>query len=201
MPSGPTTTNFLRKHEKTMYPTELADHTIIVSDTYLPLVLHWALNTLSALKFLHSKGILYGMIHIDCCWLSSDLSMLFVGFLYARFRDEERDELYVGSLYDQSIKSDLFGWMCLFNRLLTGTHQYEWIEMKGPDFENNITPDVPSAVTDLLGDVVRKCWALEYESSQELWTDLGAALKNKGYEVGDAGLKDFDPTTILRSEM
>src|SRR5450756_1895406 len=55
-PSGPVPLIFLQEHVKTMYPSDLEGHghAITVSETYRPLVLHWALNTLSALKFVHS---------------------------------------------------------------------------------------------------------------------------------------------------
>ncbi|RFU32357.1 hypothetical protein B7463_g4003, partial [Scytalidium lignicola] len=126
-PTGPSLNEFIGNHQANMYPD---GH--IVNDTFLPLVLNWALQALSALKFIHSHNdFYYNDLTIYNCWLSSDLSLSLIGFLHAEFRDEwgqlnDGGADRKGSMMRTTIikpranvQSDLFDWGTFVYRLLT----------------------------------------------------------------------------------
>jgi len=68
-----------------MFPTGSST----VSETFLPLMLNWALQALSGLVFLHShNNFYYNDLTIYNYWLSLDLSLSLIGFLNAQLRDQ-----------------------------------------------------------------------------------------------------------------
>jgi serine/threonine protein kinase len=197
----------MKDHETRMYPVESSDSFVTISPSYLPLVLHWALNTLSALKFLHSRNIAYGDIDLDeTCWLSADLSLLLIGFIDSMFVEPEYNELHRSRDWDLvNVDTDLFAWAALLCILLTKKpgvqNGYSSRLIGAPNARQNIVPDV-SGHTDfdtIVGDIVRKCFALEYDTADEVWAGFEVVLQSQGYEVEGYGLKGFDPTSILLS--
>jgi len=44
-------------------------------------------------------------------------------------------------------------------------------------YESSVFPDIPDQVPDAFADVIRKCWHLQYTSSQELFDDMRVAYE------------------------
>lgn len=190
-----------------MYPSdsELAPATI--SGPYRPLVLQWALQLLSGLRFVHSHCIIFGDLNPSACWLNSDLSVALVGFVSAQFRDSY-DVLHLGSTHSGdlfrlsemqrrvSVKSDLFDWANLVFQLMTNRTPV------GPEQPLNTVVaqiarrEFPALSHELMGNVVRKCWMQEYESVDNVSRDVEVYLQEHGYEIEKNHLKEFDPSSI-----
>jgi hypothetical protein len=170
------------------------------------MVIHWALNTLSALKLLHNCGIFYGSIttHEHSC-LTSELSFQLAAFVDAEFVDPVRGEYHEGNIDEKrSVQSDLFGWASLLYALLVKRADDE-----NPEFRENVHPFgsdnvLPHHFNDpefleTAGEAVKKCFLKQFESADEAWDEFTNFLRQKGYEVEDHGLskKSFDPVAIF----
>ncbi|RFU23915.1 hypothetical protein B7463_g12422, partial [Scytalidium lignicola] len=202
-PTGLTLVGFLPRHEQNMYQSETVD------SIYLPLIFNWAFQALSGLSFFHSHNIIFNDLHLRTCWLSSDLSLSLVGFMGAEFRDEF-GELNIGNhispvfrltlIQKPNIQSDLFDWGTFIYVLMTyglpeGNANYD--ETKALVHQQNF----PALASDLMGDMVKKCWMKEYGSAAELRKDIEAFLTLHGYEVEGDNIKNFDPTNIPQFAM
>ena len=160
-PSGPPLEQFLRRNGAVLYPADRGAEYARLEPAMVPLVLKWALDALSALKFLHSKNIAFGRYIRHECWLSADLSLSLVGFYYAR---------YVGPFESQpgdlGLQSDLFEWAGLVHHLLSKS--WDWPEACSKDISdedrNRVLPD-----SFVVREVLLKCWAGSYASAQETW--------------------------------
>jgi serine/threonine protein kinase len=157
-----------------MYPSEPKQNFLQLGQEFQPLVLNWALQLLSALKFIHSHNILYGTLDVQNCWLSSGTSLLLAGFMDAEFRDGYG---YWGrsSVHNISVKSDIYSWAFFIYRLMTNNH--DW-----PD-----SGDVPSEIP--ASDVLRKCCTQQYEDAEQVLVDFRAVILGKGYELDGDELK------------
>jgi hypothetical protein len=191
-PSGPGLEKFIRDNHTTLYPPALHNNLIRLDLKFQPLVLSWALQLLSALKFVHSHNILYGTLEIRSFWLSKDLSLLLVGFMDAAFHDGYGYQGY-SSVPNISVKSDLYGWALFVYRLMTNNN-HGWPEIR--DFPGNGTPSLPSDFP--AGEVLQKCYTQRYENVQQLWIDFQAVMTAKGYELDGDLLKDFDIHDLLQ---
>jgi hypothetical protein len=191
-PTGPGLEKFARHNHVALYPPALNNNFIRLAPEFQPLVLNWALQLLSALRFIHSHNMLYGTLETRSFWLSKDLSLLLVGFMDAAFRDGYGYRGY-SSVPNISVKSDLYGWALFVYRLMTNNNQ-DWPEIR--DFPQDGTPSLPSDFP--AGEVLQKCYTQQYENVQQLWIDLQAAVTRKGYELDGDVLKDFDLNSLLQ---
>jgi len=187
-----------------MYPSELEDKFVAISPKYLPLVIHWALNTLSALRFIHAHDIVYGDLdlHENCC-LTQNLSLQLVGFMQSAFQDPERGEFHEGRYGEQYVvESDIFYWAVFLYKLLTNKYYTHRQYDGGSGWRDELLPqlEVPgyTDMSDVVGNIVKKCFASEYKTADEVWTEFVAVLQKGGYEVEDSGLglKSFDPSSV-----
>jgi hypothetical protein len=170
-------------------------------------VIYWALNTLSALKFVHSHSVAFGDIDLDeTCWLSADLSLLLLRFIESTFCDPERNEIHESRIKTWricNVKTDLFAWASLLCILLTkkpGVQNiYNNRRLGGPSLRENRIPDlsVRANFDEVVGDDVRKCFTSAYDTAEELWTEFEIFMRRQGHGVGNYGLLDFDPNTVL----
>jgi serine/threonine protein kinase len=190
-PTGPSLEKFIEDNNLAMYPPELKQNFIQLSPEFQPLILNWALQLLSALKFIHSHKILYGTLGNQNCWLSSDLSLLLTGFMDAEFRDGYG---YRGSssVPNVSVRSDVYGWALFVYRLMTNNH-HDWPEVR--DFPMSGTRSVPRELP--AGDVLRKCYTQQYEDVEQVLADFQAAIMEKGYGLDGNVLKGFALTGLL----
>jgi hypothetical protein len=93
------------------------------------------------------------------------------------------------------VKSDLFDWGTFVytlktNQLPQGNANYH--ETEALVHQQNF----PNLASDLMGDIVRRCWMQHYGSVAELRRDVESFLVSKGYEVEGDSLRDFDPANI-----
>lgn len=103
----------------------------------LSLYYRWALQSLSALAFLHSHAICLRSFSSELVWLRSDLSLAITGFVSSVIdgADEDYGEdagwagsewvTYHGEEEGGSIKEDLFHWATFVWRLMTNCHSAE----------------------------------------------------------------------------
>ena len=192
-PTGPCLEDFVKDNHLDLYPPTLEDDHIRLDPKYQPLVLNWALQLLSALKFIHLHNILYGTLYNRSFWLSSDLSLLLMGFMDAAFRDGYGYRGY-SSVPNVSVKSDLYGWALFVYRLMTNNY-HDWPGIQ--DFPMSGTPNLPNEFP--AGHVLKKCYMQQYEDVEQLQVDFQAAMVEKGYELEDEKFKEFDPANLLES--
>jgi hypothetical protein len=183
IPSGPGLEKFLGDNSVAMYPPELKQNFLQLGPEFQPLVLRWALQLLSAPKFIHSHNILYGTLDVQNCWLSSDTSLLLAGFMDAEFRDGYG---FWGrsSVPTISVKSDIYSWAFFIYRLMTNNY-HDWPDTG--EFPTTGTLDVPSEVP--ASDVLRKCYTQQYDDAEQVLVDFQAVILGKGYELDGDELK------------
>jgi len=178
-----------------MYPPELRDGPIRLSPRYRLLVINWALQLLSVLKFLHSRGIMYYGSLPQWCFLSSDLSIKLSGFLDANFVDSygHRGTAFRDDHYDDlTAKVDLADWAQFYFILMIGRgHNEEFAGDHGLRPSARILPTLSNEIPG--AKVVQKCRDRELQSAEYAWSSFVADLQQRGYLVDGDSLKDFDP--------
>jgi hypothetical protein len=194
-PDGPGLEKFLddKDNKLAMYPPELSGEFVRLDPKFQPLVFRWCLHLLSALKFIHSHGVLYGSIDNRSAWLTSDLSLLLVGFMDADFHDNN-GWWARSSVPNVSIKSDIYAWALFAYRLLTNNSHHFWPEIHYFPLEGE-----PSSMPDDFpaGKVLRNCYTQQYENVDQVWIDFKEAMKSQGYELQGDQLKDFDLAILM----
>jgi hypothetical protein len=162
----------------------LSGGVIKINPKFQPLILYWALQLLSALKVIHSHGIIYGELDNESIQLQSDSSLLLTSFMDADFRDGHG---YQGrsSIPDASVKSDIYGWVLFLYRLMTNNDQ-KWPEIK--DFSRSHNFDVSSDLPVV--EVMRKCVARRYDTVAQLDFEFREGLKAQGYELNEHNLRE-----------
>jgi len=175
-----------------MYPPSKNDQTIKLSDDFLPLVINWALQLLSALRFIHTHDIRYGAVNKEVCVLSSSLSISLVGFPGAYFGESYGPQQPTGD-NPPTVQTDIKQWARLYYSLILGDNQgeYRWHNEYGDPNPDGIHPDVVGS------QVLLNCRANEYADATAVWNDFVAALSEKGFTLEEDSLKDFDPTEAL----
>jgi hypothetical protein len=173
----------------------------VLNPDWQPLVFRWALHYLSALKFIHSHGIVWGSEDLYAC-LDETLSLRLIGFADSYFDDGYMNgpaghtdsgiylEFQTGQ---QTIKADLRAWAWRF--------AYFWPEY---NLLCQTTADMLASakLANILpgAEVLRKCEVGEYETADQVWTDFEAVLLQRGLVVEGDTLKDFDFTPFLLVE-
>ncbi len=56
----------------------------------------------------------------------------------------------------------------------------------------------PALPSEVMGEIVRKCWMEEYEDAEAVRRDVVAFLQEAGFEVDGDSLKGFDAAQLLR---
>jgi hypothetical protein len=119
-----------------------------VKDEYSPLFYQWGLHLLSALSTLHSRGIAYGDLITDFCWLSSPtLSLSLAGFTTVdtlapgepdRYGDYWSGGFYSGELFlpfpsegalRPTFQTDIFSWATVVYEMIVSTRPGDELDM------------------------------------------------------------------------
>jgi len=199
-PTGPGLGEFVERQVHSMYRGTLEVGRVLNPD-WEPLVIRWGLQYLSALKFVHSHGIVYNSYELNAC-LDETLSLRLIGFADSYFDDgymngpaghTESDVYEEFQRGRPTIKGDLRDWARRFASfwpeysLLLQTTNYALASTKLA----NILPGA---------EVLGKCELEEYETADQVWSDFEAALLQRGLVVEGDTLKDFDFTPFLLVE-
>jgi hypothetical protein len=199
-PTGPPLKRFLEQQIDSMYRGTL-DVNRVLNPDWEPLVIRWALQYLSALKFVHSHGIVYASQHLYAC-VDETVSLCLVGFADSYF-----DDGYMngpagrtnGDVYEEfqraqpTIKGDLRAWAWRIARF--------WPECDLLLRTTNDTLASTKLANILPGaEVFGKCDLGEYETADQVWSDFEAALLQRGLVIEGDSLKDFDFTPFLLVE-
>lgn len=190
---------------------------------YRALMFQWTLHLISGLAFVHGKEVVVGDLSLRNCWLSSGpkLSLSLVGFPHAGFKYS----VYGGYVYegedrifeDWSIlpthtphfpntQTDIFLYGCVVYQLMTGTWPNSPSQQPapGPRMPEPKPPRGvwPSLEADYMGEIVRKCWACEYEDADVVKAAVVEFMEGLGWEVeGGNDLKGLDVTTLFPDEV
>ncbi|KAJ3506558.1 hypothetical protein NM208_g16063 [Fusarium decemcellulare] len=210
-PSGPPLCNFLGEHYDTIYFEHGDTEVCRPRPEYLPLMYQWTLQALSAISFSHSRGIIVGYFEMGNFWLSSDLSLSFIGFVSASFNNGKEQyendiqgrppfnpfhglEEDISGNFQTTVATDLFVYATFLHLLLTGG----WPEGDGGDAEEMIANrQWPRLEKQYFGEILVKCWEFQYKDAQELKADIVHVLRSEGWEVeGEDTLKSFDASTL-----
>ncbi|KAF5625317.1 uncharacterized protein FTJAE_10035 [Fusarium tjaetaba] len=185
---------------------------------FRPLAYQWSLQLLSALSLIHSRGIAYGEITEENCWLTTgSLSIALAGFIGADFQDPSNGWNLPGHFYSGiEFSPDHLPWerrekyptrktdMFVFGRLVYEfmTSQMpgnglgrDWGETERLVEEEDWMPDLED---EFMGKIVHKCWKLEYEDVEELQREVQAFIEAQGWSIKGDELEGFDANSIQR---
>lgn len=177
----------------------------------LSLYYRWALQTLSALAFFHSRKIHLQTFSESSVWLRPDLSVAMTGFINAVIEGEEledygedggcvSDELF---LYDPnagpSVQEDLWYWATFVWRLMTNGHEVKgmsWDPSCPIDGDEDAAPEIEGSLQESrnetvyqeleeerLGPVFIKAWNDQYASVDEVVKDVLFFAEKAGIDV------------------
>ncbi|KAF7960350.1 hypothetical protein EAE96_000035 [Botrytis aclada] len=172
----------------------------------LPLIYRWAFNTLSALRYLHSRDVVHYEFCSETLWLQPDLSVSVLGLWGAHlghFCPTTGNQMLDIGLEERlvSFRSDLFDWASWVYGLVTGEGAWavlEGFEGGGNEMEEERRRRVDAKIfpvfgEEVVGAVVGKCWRGESASSVEAVDELKGFLEQRGWECGEHGdLLGFD---------
>lgn len=197
-----------------------------IKPSFRPLAYKWALHLASALEYVHAQDIILGDLSTAHCWLSGTgsraLSLFLVGFMDASFRDKKAGIKYLDSSTsgepfhplnvrqpgvrrstEPTTQTDLFLWGCVVYEIMvghwpgheesSGGGKRSWADMK------HMIPrrEWPRLEREFLGDLVRRCWTGEVESSRRLREDLIGFLEAEGWKVEGGDDLQFDASPLL----
>ncbi|KAF2663804.1 hypothetical protein BT63DRAFT_112348 [Microthyrium microscopicum] len=188
-----------------MHPPELKDSPTPLNPEYIPLVVDWSLQLLSLIKFFHSRDILCG--HPGARFLTSDLSLCVVGFLYATFEDGYGSSLRFPEPWDKgwdedqegepTMARDLDDWATIVQIWWTGDWWSRWKDLRPP----MSVPEFPRAYDGITGaEILKKCRYRRYDDAEVLWSEYTACLRDAGFVLDGDGLKEFDTSQFLKSK-
>jgi hypothetical protein len=200
-PIGPGLKEFLERQADSMYSGTL-DVDRVLNPDWEPLVIRWGLQYLSALKFIHSHGIVWCSSHLYAS-LDKTLSLKLIGFADSHFDDgymngpagHTYSDVYQEFQRERrpSIKVDLRVWAIRF-----ASFWPEYSLLLRTTNEGLVFTKLPNV---LPGEaVLKKCYLKEYKTTDEVWSDFEAALLQRGLVVEGNDLKDFDFTPFLLVE-
>ncbi|KAH7359639.1 hypothetical protein BKA66DRAFT_574110 [Pyrenochaeta sp. MPI-SDFR-AT-0127] len=207
-PSGPPVTEFIRQHKTTMYSAPLDTESSRILPLYRPLIYQWALHLVSGLSFVHAHNIVWGDLNLAHCWLSADaqLSLSLAGFVNAAFSTYPGDWTFGEAFHpcehqrDPTKHTDLFLYGCVVYELMTGN----W---PGNSLTGRSWRDIammiprrqwPALEVVHMGQIVRKCWAGEFENIDQLKADVVAFLEDLDWVIErDDNLRGLDFANLL----
>jgi serine/threonine protein kinase len=176
------------------------------------------LQLLSALSLIHSRGIAYGEITEENCWLTTgSLSIALAGFVGADFQDPSNGWNLPGHFFSgiefsphnlplerkekyPTRKTDMFVFGRLVYELMT-SHMpgnglgRDWGETERLVEEEDWMPDLED---EFMGKIVHKCWKFEYEDVEELQREVQALIEAQGWSIKGDELEGFDANSIQR---
>lgn len=176
----------------------------------LSLYYRWALQTLSAFTFLHSRKIFLQEFSDTLVWLRSDLSIAVTGFISAnidgKLEDYGEEGGWAGDEFfyytmgkESSVQRDLWYWAMFVWRLMTTGPKIEgesWDPTCPEDGGVDASPEMEHALREnsgkglyqeledeRLGPVFIKAWNSQYANADEARDDVLFYAKKAGIEV------------------
>jgi serine/threonine protein kinase len=212
-PSGPPVSKFIEQNKTAMYsaPSNAVSSRILAS--HRPLVYQWALHLISGLAFIHAENIVLSDFNLEHCWLSSDahMSLSIVGFVNAGFWRRDIGVWYhcsrtSGECFhplnwtsdDTTQQTDVFVYGCLVYELMTGFRPGEHMGKSEAEIAMMVSrKDWPPLETEHMGEIVRKCWAGDFEDAAQVKTEVVAFLERLGWSIeGNDDLQGFNVANL-----
>src|SRR5690349_3598669 len=143
------------------------------------LKLRWVEQIASAVAFVHSKGVLHGDISCDNVMLDEGLDAKLGDFAGSSIDGSVSLVCYEAShehpeVGDISIESEIFALGSTFYEVMTGYAPYQGLSESeiACAYREERFPSLASLAA--FNEVIRKCWAREYISVDELLVDVSA---------------------------
>ncbi len=144
-------------------------------------LLHWSRQAAEALDFCHSKQVLHGDIRCSNLLLDRHLNLKLADFTGSSVDQSEplsyynTDHLLPQDNFVLSAKTEIFAFGSTLFQMVSGSRPYHSLESneKEQRFRLKQFPDVTGY--GLFGDIISKCWQLEYGSMAEVLKSLDAA--------------------------
>ncbi|KAI7759970.1 hypothetical protein LZL87_010392 [Fusarium oxysporum] len=212
--------HFLGNYDSQLFtPQEgFAPPTRRLKPDFRPLAYQWSLQLLSALSLIHSRGIAYGEIIEESCWIAArSLSIALAGFSGSDFHDPSTGLNLPGHFFSgiefspQNLplkravryptrKTDMFMFGRLVYELMTSYLPgngigRDWGETERLMAEQDWMPDLED---EFMGKIVHKCWNFEYEDVEELQSEVQAFVEAQGWSIRGDELEGFDAHSIQR---
>ncbi|KAL9566269.1 hypothetical protein ACKAV7_009628 [Fusarium commune] len=212
--------HFLGNYDSQLFtPQEgFAPPTRRLKPEFRPLAYQWSLQLLSALSLIHSRGIAYGEIIEESCWIAArSLSIALAGFSGSDFHDPSTGLNLPGHFFSgiefspQNLplkravryptrKTDMFMFGRLVYELMTSYLPgngigRDWGETERLMAEQDWMPDLED---QFMGKIVHKCWNFEYEDVEELQSEVQAFVEAQGWSIRGDELEGFDAHSIQR---
>lgn len=145
------------------------------------LSLRWSRQAAEALCFCHSKQVLHGDIRCGNLLLDRHLNLKVGDFTGSSIDHSEAlsyygtDHLLPQDKFVISVKTEIFAFGSMLYQIVSGNRPYYHLESKKIEqkFQQQQFPDVTEY--GLLGDIITKCWYLEYETMADVLDSLDAA--------------------------
>ncbi|KAL4803354.1 kinase-like domain-containing protein [Aspergillus unguis] len=141
----------------------------------------WVRNAVSAVEFIHQHSVIHGDISARNFLVADDLSIKLCDFAGSGIGDmpadvEEEDRYRISPESPRSIQTDLFALGCLIFEITVGLRPYEEIndeewEQIAEKYERGIFPPTEGLK---YGDIIHKCWTMQYKAANELFLDIEA---------------------------
>ncbi|RGP61413.1 hypothetical protein FLONG3_10527 [Fusarium longipes] len=206
--------NFLNEYTSKLYTVkaEATSPKDRIKSEFLPLVYQWTLQLLSAVVLVHSHDIAYGVFSKESCWLSAEsLDISLAGFVNSDFRDPEKGWQFRGDFFDGSdflpeslppsrmvrnptLGTDIF----MFGNLIYGImtcHAPGEGKGHGPGETERLMRDedwMPDLEDEFMGKIVHKCWRFQYDTVEELQSEVRALIESYGWTVSGDELEELD---------
>ncbi|KAH7079568.1 kinase-like domain-containing protein [Paraphoma chrysanthemicola] len=208
-PSGPPATDFIQQNRATMYSAPLDAASSRILGVHRPLMYQWALHIISGLSFIHAHDIIFGELNLSHCWLSSDLHLSLVGFVNAGFWRRATGVWYdctrtssewfhpLEHQYKHTTQTDLFLYGCVVYELMTGFWPGDRTGKSGPEIAMMVSrKEWPPLETEHMGEIVRKCWAGDFEDAKQLKAEVVAFLEGSGWSIDDDNLQGLGASKL-----
>ena len=145
------------------------------------LSLRWSRQAAEALYFCHSKQVFHGDIRCGNLLLDRHFDLKIGDFTGSSIDQSEAlsyydtDHLLPQDHYVISIKTEIFAFGSMLYQIVSGNRPYYYLEssMKEQNFRQQRFPDITGY--GFLGDIITKCWHLEYETMADVLDRLDAA--------------------------
>ncbi|KAF2272704.1 uncharacterized protein EI97DRAFT_504088 [Westerdykella ornata] len=196
-PSGQPLPHFLHERKAALYTAPLDTPSARILPAHRPMMYEWALNLISALAFIHSHDIVFGLLTQQNCWVSTEQRIsedysrhsgrprLFLfGFVDAGF--DRYPGSWVNSPYcyhddreeEPTQQTDLYLYGCLLYEFMVGVAHDTPLQW---DIGDRVKArQWPSLETEYMGDIVRKCWTGEVGSAEEVKLEVEMFVRMYG---------------------
>jgi serine/threonine protein kinase len=145
------------------------------------LSLRWSRQAAEALYFCHSKQVLHGDIRCGNLLLDRHFNLKIGDFTGSSIDQSEAlsyydtDHLLPQDNFVISVKTEIFAFGSMLYQIVSGNRPYYYLESnkKEQKFRQQQFPDVTEY--GFLGDIITKCWYLEYGTMADVLDRLDAA--------------------------